>query len=80
MAGTLLAFTVEEACQILDPPMTEQQLAGLIAILGRQPDGKRFTGRRGRPRPTYDARWLIGLHGALVPFMSAPLPQVTDIS
>ena len=67
------ALTVEEACEILNPPVTPEQLRTLIRALGVQPSGTRRSGRRGRPFPTYDVGELLRLHEALVPF----LPSVT---
>lgn len=64
-----LAFTLAEAATVLDPPLSEQQLRMVIRALGRQPDGHRYTGRSGHPASTYDAAWLMRLHGALIPFM-----------
>ena len=67
-----LAFTLAEAATVLDPPMTEQQLRLIVRALGWQPDGKRYTGRRGHPEATFDAAAIMRLHQALVPFMASP--------
>jgi hypothetical protein len=45
-----VALTVDEAVLVLDPPITCDQLAGLIAALGIRPVGKRQQPKRGRPR------------------------------
>ncbi len=64
-----LAFTLAEASEILDPPMTRQQLKAIVEALGWQPCGKRYTGHAGRPLVTYDAERIMRLHGALIPFL-----------
>ena len=65
MAVPEVALTVDEVVQVLDPPITCDQLAGLIAALGIRPVGKRQQPRRGRPRLTYDAAELMRLHAAV---------------
>jgi hypothetical protein len=72
MAGTLLAFTVEEACEVLDPAMQPGQLRAIIAALGIPPAGSRYTGRAGRPVATWDAAELMRLHAALMPWLVTP--------
>ena len=67
--ATALAFTLAEAAQILDPPMTEQQLRAIVHALGWQPDSQRYTGRAGRPTACYDATRLWQLHAAVAPFI-----------
>lgn len=64
-----VAFTLAEAAEVLDPPLSEAQLRAIIKALGWQPAGKRYTGRDGRPRPTYDMARIQRLHIALRPFM-----------
>ena len=64
-----LTFTVAEACTVLNPPLTENQLRELIHALGWKPDGWRRTGRSGHPFPTYRAEELLRLHAAVVPFL-----------
>ncbi len=78
MAGTLLAFTVEEACQVLDPPMRPGQLRQILAALRIEPAGNRYTGRAGRPHATWDAATIMALHAALAPWLMTPpgLPGV----
>ena len=41
MASRELALTIDEAVLVLNPPITCQQLASLIAALGIRPVGKR---------------------------------------
>ena len=64
-----LAFTLSEAAQVLNPPLSERQLRAIVSALGWQPDGHRHTGRRGHPHPTYNVTRVLELHAALVPFM-----------
>jgi hypothetical protein len=64
-----VALTLAEASQVLDPPMTEQQLRAIVTALGWKPAGNRHTGRRGRPWPVYEATEILQLHAALVPFL-----------
>jgi hypothetical protein len=65
MAAPGVALTVDEAVLVLDPPITRDQLAGLIAALGIRPVGKRQQPRKGRPCLTYDAAELMRLHAAV---------------
>jgi len=64
-----LAFTLAEACEVLEPRWTEPQLRAVIGFLGWQPAGKRYTGRPGHPVATFDVARIMQLHRALVPFM-----------
>jgi hypothetical protein len=64
-----VALTLAEASQVLDPPVTEQQLRQIVTALRWQPDGWRRTGRAGHPFPVYDVAELLELHAALVPFL-----------
>ena len=66
---TAVTLTLAEASQVLDPPMTEQQLRAMITALGWQPDSHRHTGRAGRPTAAYDATRLMQLHAAVAPFI-----------
>jgi hypothetical protein len=69
MAVPKVALTVDEAVLVLDPPITCDQLAGLIAALSIRPVGKRQQPKRGRPRLTYDAAELMRLHAAVAPWL-----------
>jgi hypothetical protein len=69
MAAPGAALTVDEVVLVLDPPITCDQLAGLIAALGIRPVGKRHQPRKGRPRLTYDAAELMRLHAAVAPWL-----------
>ena len=65
-----VTLTLAEACAILDPPMTEDQLHRIIHALRWKPAGKRHTGRPGHPANTYDATRIMRLHHALIPFLT----------
>jgi hypothetical protein len=67
-----VAFTLGEAAEVLDPPMTEKQLRAIIKSLGWKPAGMRYTGRSGHPVATWDMARIQRLHIALLPFMDAP--------
>lgn len=64
------ALTLAEACEVLDPPMTEKQLRAIVRALGWQHTGTRPNGRAGHPPLTYDAARLMALHRALLPFLA----------
>lgn len=61
-------WTLDDAAQLLDPPITPDELRALIVAARLQPTGIRRTGRRGRPAPTYDPADLMRAHAALVAF------------
>ena len=65
-----VALTLAEASQVLDPPMSADQLRQIVSALGWKPAGNRHTGKRGRPWPVYNADELLRLHAALVPFLA----------
>ncbi len=67
-----VALTLGEAAQVLDPPVTEQQLRSIVTALRWQPRGWRRTGRPGHPAPLYETAELMQLHAALTPFMRHP--------
>ena len=64
-----VSLTLAEAAQVLNPPLTEQQLRAIITALRWQPEGWRRTGRIGHPYPTYPWEEIVGLHAALLPFL-----------
>jgi hypothetical protein len=66
---TAITLTLAEASQVLDPPMSEQQLRAIVTALGWQPEGWRRRATRGHPFPTYNAGQILELHAALVPFL-----------
>jgi hypothetical protein len=70
-----VTLTLAEAAQVLDPPMTEQQLRQIVRALGWEPGGERGNGHPGRPgrqKATFDAAEILRLHAALVPFLRSP--------
>ncbi len=70
-----VAVTIDEAILTFAPPLSYDQLAGLIAALGIRPVGKRQEPRRGRPRLTYNLEELERLHAAVAPWLEAPRQQ-----
>lgn len=73
-----VAFTLAEAAEVLDPPMSERQLRMLVKALGWKPAGSRFTGRSGHPYRTYDMARIQRLHAALIPFMDRATALAED--
>ena len=64
-----VAFTLGEAAEVLDPPLTEDQLRRIIRALGWKPAGHRYSGRSGHPPATWDMARIQRLHAALLPFI-----------
>ena len=64
MPATTVTFTLAEALQVLDPPMTRRQLRRAITQASLRPSGKRYTGCAGRPALRYDAADLMKIHSA----------------
>lgn len=62
-------LTVKELADLLDPPLTAQQLTHLIYLLDLKPCGYRRSGQRGRPAALYEARKIMAVHAALVPYI-----------
>lgn len=62
-------LTLPEAAEILDPPLTEEQLRALVQATGLRPCGFRRTGGAGRPPRTYPAGALMRLHAANAPLI-----------
>jgi hypothetical protein len=68
----MVALTIGEACNVLEPRLTPEQLRAIIAALGWRPDDIRRNGHVGRPRTdqyAYDWAKLSRLHEALMPFL-----------
>jgi hypothetical protein len=57
-----MEITRREAAAILDPPMTEQQVAALIVLAGITPAGCLRTGLPGRPPNLYDRDAISQAH------------------
>jgi hypothetical protein len=70
-----VAFTIDEAISVLDPPVTHRQMADLITTLHIRPVGKRPRPGKGRPTFTYDASELMRLHGAVAPWLVRDRPD-----
>lgn len=64
-----VAFTLGEAAEVLDPPLSEDQLRRIIRALGWKPAGHRYNGKSGHPPATWDLARIQRLHAALLPFM-----------
>jgi hypothetical protein len=63
-------LTLKEAVSELYPPITEEQLAGMVHVTRLQPRGFRRTGTAGRPARTYPMGRLYELHRVLVPLLT----------
>ena len=61
-------LTVKELADLLDPPLTAEQIWHLVCLAGLQPCGYRRSGKRGRPAALYDARMIMQIHAVLVPY------------
>jgi hypothetical protein len=62
-------LTIEEAAEVLDPPLESARLKALIDATGLQSCGTRRTGRIGRPYRAYKAADLMRLHAAIIPLV-----------
>lgn len=62
-------LTMRELADLLDPPVTVDQVFHMVRAASLEPCGYRRTGRQGRPTALYDARVVMEIHAALVPFM-----------
>lgn len=63
-------LTLEEAAQVLHPPVDKAQLKALVEVAGLQPAGVRRRLGPGRPAHTYPMRELMRIHAAVVPLMN----------
>jgi hypothetical protein len=61
---------MRELADLLDPPVTIEQVCHLVRYIKLEPCGWRRSGRRGRPTALYDAATVMEAHTALVPFVS----------
>lgn len=68
-AGTGEAWTVDDAAQLLDPPMSSDQVKALITACALLPVGERRTGRRGRGERVYSAGDIRRAHAAIARFI-----------
>lgn len=72
--GVSQGLTLDELADLLDPPVTVEQVWHMVCVIRLQPCGHRRSGRPGRPRAEYDARVVMELHAVLVPFTRRDLP------
>ena len=61
-------LTMRELADLLDPPVTVEQVRHLVRYIKLEPCGWRRSGRRGKPAALYDARTVMEAHAVLVPF------------
>lgn len=66
----IAGLTIRELADLLDPPVTADQVKHMVRAVGLRPCGHRRTGRKGRPTALYDATVILRVHAALVPFMN----------
>lgn len=73
---TVVALTLAEAADVLDPPVTEQQLRAIIRALSIKPAGWRHTQPgRGHPTAAYEVADLMRLHAALYPWLARRIAE-----
>lgn len=58
-------WTIDDAAAQLHPELTAAQVRALIDLFGIEPAGKRYTGRRGKPLPTYDPATIQQAHAVV---------------
>src|SRR6266496_6853003 len=73
-----VSLTVRELADLLDPPVTVEQVSHLIQYLKLEPCGWRRSGRRGRPAALYEARVIMEAHALLIPLMMREHSQDAD--
>lgn len=61
---------MNELADLLDPPVTVEQVFHMIRAVGLQPCGYRRTGRQGRPTACYDSAVIMELHSLLIPWLN----------
>ncbi|MEV0616174.1 hypothetical protein AB0I81_22865 [Nonomuraea sp. NPDC050404] len=59
-------WTLSDAAALLNPELTADQVRAMIELFAIEPNGKRLTGRRGKPLPTYDPDLIQRAHAILV--------------
>jgi hypothetical protein len=64
-----VGLTVKELSELLDPPVTPEQVWHLVCYTRLKPCGYRRSGQRGRPAALYDARMVMELHTAFADLM-----------
>lgn len=58
-------WTIDDAAAQLHPELTAAQVRALIDLFGIEPNGRRYTGRRGKPLPTYDPATIQQAHAVV---------------
>jgi hypothetical protein len=61
-------LTLGELADLLDPPVTVEQVHHMVRAVGLEPCGYRRSGRPGRPALLYDSATVMSVHAVLVPF------------
>jgi len=69
-AKPMALLTLEEAAELLDPPVDKAQLKALVEVAGLRPAGVRRRLGPGRPAHTYPMRELMRIHAAVIPLMN----------
>lgn len=65
-----MLWSVADAVELLDPPMTRRQIRALITLADIRPVGTRSAGRLGgRPAYVYDAHAIQRAHRAAAPML-----------
>lgn len=59
-------WTIDDAAATLDPELTAAQVRAMIDLFGVESNGSRYTGRRGKPLPTYDPSALQEAHAVVM--------------
>ena len=59
-------WTIADAADQLNPPMSETEVRAMVEAFAITSNGKRLTGRRGKPLPTYDPELIQRAHAALM--------------
>lgn len=62
----MASLTLYELVDLLDPPMTLEEVKALIKYIRLRPCGQRINGQRGRPLSEYDAAILMAAHADMV--------------
>jgi hypothetical protein len=69
MTNTAAGWTLADAAEWLNPPITLEQLQLIVRALGIQRTGTRNHQHAGRPVATYDPAELIRLHAAIASWL-----------
>lgn len=59
-------WTIDDAAANLNPELSAAQVRAMIDLFAIEPNGKRHTGRRGKPLPTYDPAALQEVHAVVM--------------